>query len=375
MGVMRSVEVELSASIVSWSGYGKLVPITCLRSTSHGAEGGGGSSRHIPPSLHHIPSLSIMTTADVATTTPAATDAAAAAAATTQLARYPSLKGKVAVVTGGARGIGKSIALTLAASGAHVVINYVSDASNEKAAALVHEIKALGSDAIAVQADVSYAAGAKTLIDATVAHFSHIDILVNNAGMLSMGMLEDISEDTYDLVFRVNTKSVFLTTQAASPHIRDNGRVVCITTGSNRTAHAYTSAYGASKSAVESLARAWASEVIWGVAHISGALFSCPHAFMPALTVTFSRLVIQLGGKRKITVNSVSPGNTETDMYNNVVSQFGPAIKVKAANETLLKRIAVPQDIANITAFLCSSDGEWITAQTIQASGGRFIAV
>ncbi|KAJ3166196.1 hypothetical protein HDU88_003419 [Geranomyces variabilis] len=277
-----------------------------------------------------------MTTADVATTAPAATDAAA------QLARYPSLKGKVAVVTGGARGIGKSIALTLAASGAHVVINYVSDASNKKAAALVDEIKALGSDAIAVQADVSYAAGAKALIDATVAHFSHIDILVNNAGMLSMGMLEDITEDTYDLVFRVNTKSVFLTTQAAFPHIRDNGRVVCITTGSNRTAHAYTSAYGASKSAVESLARAWASE---------------------------------LGGKRKITVNSVSPGNTETDMYNDVVSQFGPAIKVKAANETLLKRIAVPQDIANITAFLCSSDGEWITAQTIQASGGRFIAV
>src|SRR6202048_2282992 len=185
--------------------------------------------------------------------------------------------GKIALVTGGSRGIGAAIALRLASEGATVVISY---ASNKTAAdAVIAHIKELGSKAIAVKANVSSKQDTESLI-AEIKKLGKIDILVNNAAIVVSGPLEEANLDQFDQLFSTNVRGVVATTLAALPYINDGGRIINISSGAARASLVNYSLYLVTKAALEALTRCWAQEL----------------------------------GKRQITVNAIAPGTTQTDM-------------------------------------------------------------
>ena len=238
--------------------------------------------------------------------------------------------GKIALVTGGSRGIGAAIALRLASEGATVVISY---ASNKTAAdAVVAHIKGLGSKAIAVKANVSSKQDTESLI-AEIKKLGKIDILVNNAAIFLGGPLEEANLDQFDQLFSTNVRGVVATTLAALPHINDGGRIINISSGAARASIANFSFYSATKAALEALTRCWAQEL----------------------------------GKRQITVNAIAPGTTQTDML-----EQGLPGEAKQAfiDKTALGRVGQPADIADAVAFLASADSRWITGKTIDCDGG-----
>jgi 3-oxoacyl-[acyl-carrier protein] reductase len=240
------------------------------------------------------------------------------------------LKGKIAIVTGGSRGIGAAIALRLAADGATVGITYV----NNKAAAdkVIAQITELGSKAIAVKADVSSQEDSKQLVN-EIKKLGKIDILVNNAAVFDASPIESVDLKVYDKLFDTNVKGVVSTTIAALPHINDGGRIVNISSVAARARLGGWSFYCATKAALEALTRSWSQEL----------------------------------GKRQITVNAVAPGTTLTDM----LEQGLPAeAKQEFIDKTALGRLGTPGDIADIVAFLASNDGRWVTGQTIDCDGG-----
>lgn len=241
------------------------------------------------------------------------------------------LAGKVALVTGGSRGIGAAIALRLAEEGATVAISY----NNNKGAAdeVVAKLVQLGSTARAFKADVSSEEGSKNLVDSIVKAVGQIDILINNAGVFDAAPLEQLDVDHYERVFDVNVKGVIATTIAALPQIPDGGRIINISSIVADITFPGASVYSASKAALDTLTRVWAQEL----------------------------------GARKITVNGVAPGTTATDMYNQAMSDEA---KQASIEKTALGRVGEPDDIAAVVAFLASNDGRWITGQTIRADGG-----
>ena len=242
-----------------------------------------------------------------------------------------NLSGKIALVTGASRGIGRAIAQRLSRDGAAVVINYVSNA--DRAEDTAAEMKAAGGDAVALQADVSKLVDIQKLFDQTIEHFGRLDILVNNAGIRISKNVADIDEAEYDRLFAINVKGTFFACQLAARRLSDGGRIINISSAVTRMMLPGYSIYSASKGAVDQITRSLAKE---------------------------------LGG-RHITVNAVSPGPVDTDLFRDGKSD--EQIQ-QMAQMTALGRIGEVEDIADTVAFLAADEARWITGQTIHVNGG-----
>jgi 3-oxoacyl-[acyl-carrier protein] reductase len=240
-----------------------------------------------------------------------------------------SLQGKVAIVTGSSRGIGRAIAERLGRDGAKVVVTYAG--SQAKAEAAVAAIKAAGSEAIAIQTDVRKLEEIRNLFDKAIAQFGKVDILVNNAaGKNIFKPTADMTEDEYNSMFDI-TRGVYFTLQQAAHHLADGGRIVSISTGGTSQSMLAAGAYSGSKAAIEQFSNCLAKEL----------------------------------GARGITVNTIAPGATDTDGLVLGQEQVDQLIA-----QTPLGRLGQPDDIASAVALLVSDDAHWITGQNIRATGG-----
>lgn len=238
------------------------------------------------------------------------------------------LKGKIAIVTGASRGIGRGIAERLADDGAAVVVNYTKNGS--EADKVVAGITSRGGRALAVQADVSKVSEVRRLFEDTRKAFGRLDILINNAGIFWVKPILETTEEEYDRMFAVNAKGQFFALQEAAKHMADGGRIVNISTGATKVFFPGSSIYGASKAALEYFTKVAAKEL----------------------------------GARNITVNTVSPGYTETDMLSD------PQFRTIGTQASPLGRLGTPTDIARVVSFIVSDEAGWITGDTIQAGGG-----
>ncbi|CDM61000.1 MULTISPECIES: glucose 1-dehydrogenase [Rhizobium] len=243
------------------------------------------------------------------------------------------LAGKVAVVTGGSKGIGAAIAKALAAEGAQVVVNYAS--SKAGADAVVQTITAAGGKAIAVQGDVSKAEQAHGLVDAAVKEFGQLDVLVNNSGVYEFAPIEQVTEEQYRRMFDVNVLGVLLSTQAALKHLGEGGSVINISSAATSLAPPASSVYTGTKGALDSITSVLANEL----------------------------------GPRKIRVNAILPGIVETE-GTHTAGFIGSDFERSAVTQTPLGRIGQPDDIAGVAVFLASDDARWLTGERLVASGG-----
>ena len=244
-----------------------------------------------------------------------------------------AIKGKTALVTGSSKGLGRAILLRLAAQGANVVVNYSRDesAANEVQAAA----EALGVKAITVAADVSQLDGIQKLYDATIEAFGQIDIVVANAGMEKVNIpVTDVTEEDFDLLFRVNTKGPYFVLREAARRIADNGRIITISSNTTTVPQVGVGLYGTSKVATGYLARVLALEL----------------------------------GPRGITVNTIVPGPIDgagifTDPANDEYKQSLIAM-------VPIGRLGTTEDVAGVAAFLAGDDAGLITGQQLVADGG-----
>jgi len=241
------------------------------------------------------------------------------------------LAGKSALVTGGSRGIGASIAKRLAADGASVAITYTS-ASPDKANEVVREIEATGGKAIAIQADAGNAEAVRTSVAKTVGAFGGIDILVNNAGIAVITPLEQFSLEEFDKMLGINVRGLFVATQEAARHMKEGGRIIHIgSTNAERMPFAGGAAYALTKGAVASFTKGAARDL----------------------------------GPRGITVNNVQPGPVDTEL-NPADGEFAKALVPMLA----LQRYAHTDEIANFVAFLASPESSYITGANLLIDGG-----
>ena len=246
------------------------------------------------------------------------------------------LKNKVAVVTGASKGIGAGIAKELAAAGAAVVVNYAS--SKEGADRTVAEITEKGGKAIAVQGDVAKAADVKKLFAETKKAFGKLDVLVNNAGVYQFDPIENVSEATFHRQFNTNVLGPILAVQEALKLFNgDGGSIINVSSIVSSNPIPASTVYSATKSAVDSVTQALAVEL----------------------------------GPRKIRVNAINPGLTETEGLHSVPGFIGSDFEKQAVAGTPLGRIGQPDDIASAAVFLASDQSRWITGETIRVSGGR----
>lgn len=247
------------------------------------------------------------------------------------------LDGKIALVTGASRGIGRAIALQLARAGALVAVHYGQN--YEAAAEVVDKITATGGQAFPLQAKLDGLDSVhylyQTLDTALLEHTgaSQFDILVNNAGILTRGSIEDVTENLFDQAIEINLKAPFFLIQQALPRLRDNGRIINLSSGVTQEATPSVIAYAIAKGAINTLSRTLAAQL----------------------------------GKRGITVNAIAPGVTETDMADWVRK---PEAQQFIASKTALGRVGQAEDVAEIALFLASPASRWVTGQCIDASGG-----
>jgi 3-oxoacyl-[acyl-carrier protein] reductase len=249
---------------------------------------------------------------------------------------HDDLKGKVAVVTGGARDIGRAISLGLAEAGASVAVNYKSSADAAKK--VVDEITAKGGKAIAIRADVSTPQGAEQLIaDACAAFGDKIDVLVNNAGgLIARKKLEEMDAAFWDEVLGLNLRSVFLVTKAASPHLHEGSAIVNLASLAARDGGGGGAlAYSAAKGAVLTLTRGLSKEL----------------------------------GARRIRVNCVSPGMINTTFHDTFTA---PEVRKAVAGRTSVGREGSAEDVANAVLFLASHASAYITGESIEINGGIY---
>jgi 3-oxoacyl-[acyl-carrier protein] reductase len=240
------------------------------------------------------------------------------------------LAGKIALVTGGARGIGAAIARRPATDGVAVAITY--SASADKATRLVDEIVAGGGRAIAIQADATDSDAVSRAVAQTASHFGALDILVNNAGMGVAAAIEDVRLEDFDKCFAVNVRAVFVAMQAAGRRMGRGGRIITIgSVNGDRIPFGGAAVYAATKAAVAGLTRGAARDL----------------------------------GPRGITVNVIQPGPIDTDM-NPANGPYAAASKAAMA----LENYGEPMDVANLVAFIASPQAAFITGATLNVDGG-----
>lgn len=245
------------------------------------------------------------------------------------------LEDRVAVVTGGSRGIGRAIARELARQGVAVAVNYTANAP--AAASVVSEIERDGGQAMAIQADVSDRAAVEVMIQTAVQCFGGVDILVNNAGIDVAGSVLDTTDADWERTFSVNARGCFLCTQIAARVMIDTGRGGQIINISSLNAHLgwiARAAYSASKGAIEAFTRCCARDL----------------------------------GPHGITVNAVAPGAIRTDIWGDTLT---PGAEKAQAVRVALGHIGEPEDVAGIVVFLASSAARFITGEVILVDGGR----
>lgn len=251
------------------------------------------------------------------------------------------LKGKIALVTGASRGIGRGIALRLAQEGAMVAVHY-GKRQNE-AEDVVHEIMESGCTAFTIGADLGTINGISDLfatLDEALRErtgANRFDILINNAGIGQILTLEETTEKSFDEVISINVKAPLFVTQQALPRLNDGGRIINISSFVTRVASPSVFTYSMSKGAID----------------------------------TFTHVLAQQLGSRHITVNAIQPGIINTEM--NADTLQDPDGQRFAAGLSAFNRWGESEDIADIAAFLASSDSRWVTGQLIDASGGSHL--
>lgn len=253
-----------------------------------------------------------------------------------------SLEGKVALVTGSGRGIGKEMALELARRGADVIVNYAN--SSEAADGVVDTIKKLGRRSIAIKANVANVDETVKMFEEAKAAFGKLDIVSSNSGVVSFGHLKDVTPEEFDRVFNINTRGQFFVAREAYKHLEIGGRIILMgsITGQAKGVPKHA-VYSGSKGAIE----------------------------------TFTRCMAIDAGDKKITVNCVAPGGIKTDMYHAVCKEYIPGgdkmnndeVDVYAATWSPHNRVGQPIDIARVVAFLASQDGEWVNGKIIGIDG------
>ncbi|KAH8671180.1 tetrahydroxynaphthalene reductase [Xylariales sp. PMI_506] len=254
------------------------------------------------------------------------------------------LAGKVALVTGSGRGIGKGIALELGQRGASIVVNYSRSASH--AEEVVAQLAKLGSKSIALQADISKPEEVSRLFERALEHYGHIDYVVSNSGMEVWCEETEVTPELFDQVFGLNCRGQFFVAQNALKHCSEGGRIVLTSSIAAQMAGVPNHAlYAGSKAAVEGFTRSFAVDC----------------------------------GKKRITCNAIAPGGVQTDMFDANSWHYVPGgyegmdintIKSGLAKMCPLNRVGLPSDIGKVVYCLVSDEGEWINGQVIRCSGG-----
>lgn len=249
--------------------------------------------------------------------------------------------GKIALITGGSRGLGRNTALKLARDGADVILTYRE--RKKEGEAVLEEIEHHGRKAALLRLDVADTAGfdafAKTVAETLQAGWQrkNFDFLINNAGINVHSPFGQTTEDAFDRLLNVHFRGVYFLTQGMLPLIANGGRIVCTSSGLTRFAVPGYAAYASMKGAIEVFTRYLAKEL----------------------------------GPRGITANAVAPGAIETDFTRAALER--PGMKDFLASNTALGRVGVPDDIGGVISFLCSEEGRWVNGQRVEASGGMFL--
>lgn len=249
---------------------------------------------------------------------------------------------KIALVTGGSRGLGKNMALSLAQKGNNVIITYQSQ--KEEAERVIEEIKQLGQQAVALQLDVANSKTFDSFIESLKSTLSEtfkadkIDFLINNAGIGTHASFAETTEEQLDTLYSIHFKGAFLLTQKALSILANGGGIINISTGLARFSFPGYAAYASMKGAIETLTKYQAKEL----------------------------------GQRGIRVNVVAPGAIETDFGGGTVRD-NAQVNAHIASQTALGRVGLPDDIGGVIAFLCSEEARWINAQRIEISGGMML--
>ncbi|MDZ8094571.1 MULTISPECIES: 3-oxoacyl-ACP reductase family protein [unclassified Nostoc] len=240
------------------------------------------------------------------------------------------LTGKVALVTGGSRGLGAAIAKRLAQDGAAVALTYTS--SPQKADEVVQAIETAGGQALAIRADSANAEAVKNAVTETVKAFGRLDILVNNAGIATLATIDEFSLDDFDRIIAVNIKGVFVATQEAVRHIGEGGRIIMIgSVNSDIMPFAGGSVYALTKGAIASFTRGLARDL----------------------------------GPRGITVNNIQPGPVDTDM-NPAEGSFADTMR----SMTALQRYGRSEEVADMVSYLASAEAGFVTGASLNIDGG-----
>ena len=249
------------------------------------------------------------------------------------------MKKKIAIVTGGSRGLGKDMALSLARKGIDVILTYHTN--QEEAEKVVGEIQLGGQNAVALPFDAGNIRGLDAFMEEVLKTLKEkwnnekFDFLINNAGVGASIPIPTVKEEDFDRLLNIHFKGVYFLTQKSLPHMNDHGGVVFISSGTTRFCVPGYSVYSSLKGAVE----------------------------------VFSRTVAKEFGSRGIRSNIVAPGPIETD-FNNAAIRNNPQMKTFLAGQTALGRVGAADDIGSVVAFLCTDDAKWINAQRIEVSGG-----
>lgn len=245
------------------------------------------------------------------------------------------LDGKVAVVTGGSRGIGRAVAVALAREGAKVVINFAGNVT--AANSVLEEITGAGGEAMLYQANVADGEAVEAMIKAALDKFGHIDILVNNAGITRDNLLARMKEEDWDAVMNTNLKGIFLCTKAVARSMmkQRSGKIINMSSVIGLTGNAGQGNYAAAKAGVIGFTKSMAREL----------------------------------ASRNIMVNAIAPGFITTDMTHVLSDE----IKTGLSEKIPLGRLGAPEDVANAVVFLASDAANYITGQTINIDGGMVI--